>query len=73
MNSLRTDILRTHAGLGGMLGGLLVLAATSTALAQEKPGVVNVDCTQGETISRAASGGQLTGPCRLSTRPLADR
>src|SRR5260221_4929403 len=49
--------IRTHAGLGGMLGSLFVLAATSTALAQEQPREVNVDCTQGETIARALTRG----------------
>ena len=64
MNSLRTDVLRAYAGLGG----LLLLAPTSTALAQEKPGVVNVDCTQGETISRALTRGNESGPLLVLVR-----
>jgi parallel beta helix pectate lyase-like protein len=62
---------RTHSGLGGMLGSLFVLVATSTALAQdaqEKPRVVNVDCTQGETISRAFTRGNENRPLLVLVR-----
>ena len=68
VNSLRTDVLRVHASIGATLVGFFVLAASSTALAQEKPRVVNVDCTQGETIARALTRGNESGPLLVLIR-----
>ena len=68
MNSLRTDVLRVHASIGATLVGFFVLAASSTALAQEKPRVLNVDCTQGETIARALTRGNESSPLLVLIR-----
>src|SRR5204863_4934888 len=68
VNSLRTDVLRVHASIGATLVGFFVLAASSTALAQEKPRVVNVDCTQGETIAGALTRGNESRPLLVLIR-----
>jgi len=68
MNSLHTDVFYAHAGIGATLVGLFVLAASTTALAQEKPRVASVDCTQGETISKALTGGNDSRPLLVLVR-----
>jgi len=71
MNSLRTDVDRARAGLGVILGGLLALAVSSTALAQEAR-VVTVDCAQGETIAKALTRGNETRPLVVLVRGTCD-
>ncbi len=60
--------IRAHAGIGATLVSLFVLAASTTAIAQEKPSVVNVDCTQGETIFRALTRGNESKPLLVLVR-----